>query len=318
MSKYHETLGLKPGATEEEVKKAWKKLALQWHPDRNESEEAKTKIQEINEAYEILTGKKQAPREQNNSPFNGQSNPFGRNPFKMKARPITLVIDLTVEEVFNGVSKKIQFHVERNCIVCNGNGGTKFEQCKSCGGRGMHLQNDYGMQTFTMCNNCAGSGKSKLENCNTCKGQGIKREVETIDISIPKGSVEGSRMVITNAGNDWVGSNRGDVYLTIRVTPHPFYQIEGLNLHKTEELSFIDMVLGKEVEIESINGKFKITVPQNCDSNKVFRLKGQGISDDETGFIGDLYVKMVPKVPKQINEEEKELLLKLKETTNFS
>jgi molecular chaperone DnaJ len=315
MSKYHDILGVQPTATEEEIKKAYRKKAMESHPDKGGDAE---EFKKVLDAYEILTGKKQEPRpEPQPNPFGG--NPFGRrNGFRMKARPLNIEIELTVEEVFYGCVKKVNFFVDRSCRSCGGSGGIKFSSCSSCGGRGMHIQNMQGMQTFMMCNICGGSGQVRTENCNTCQGIGAKKEIETVDIRIPKGTTEGSKMVVTNAGNDVVGADRGDVFLTIRVKSHPKYELNGLNINQIEELSFVDMVLGKEVEIETLSGKFKITVPNYCESNKMFRLRGQGIKDEDTGVIGDLYVKLVPKVPRQVTEEEKELLLKLKETTNFS
>jgi molecular chaperone DnaJ len=318
MSKYHDILGVQPTATEEEIKKAYRKKAMENHPDKGGDAE---EFKKVLDAYEILTGKKQEPRPEQQNPFgrNPFGNPFGRNSgFRMKARPLNLDIELTIDEVFHGCIKKVNFFVDRSCKTCAGNGGVKFNSCSSCGGKGMHTQNMQGMQTFIMCNTCGGSGQVRVENCNTCQGIGAKKEVETVDIRIPKGATDGSKMVVTNAGNDVTGADRGDVFLTIKVKPHPKYELEGLNINQTEELSFVDMVLGGEIEINSLAGTFKITVPSFCESNKTFRLRGQGIKDDDTGVIGDLYIKLTPKIPKMVSEEEKILLLKLKETTNFS
>ena len=317
-NKYYTTLGLKPGATEDEIKKAWKKMAMDWHPDRNPSEEAKTKIQEINEAYEILMGKKQPPREEQQQHFhNPFADRFRNSGFRMKARPMNLVLDLTVEEVFNGTTKKINYHVDRSCGTCNGVGG-KTGVCPSCKGQGVFVENRHGMQAFNICGNCNGAGQVRVESCKSCHGRGLNLTVESIDVKISRGVTEGYKIVITNAGNDSMGNTRGDIYLTMRVIPHTKYQLEGLNINKNEELPFIDMILGKEVEIETLGGKFKITIPSNCEANKVFRMKGQGLTDDDTGVIGDLYLKIVPKIPKYISNEEKDILLKLRETTNFS
>ena len=309
MSKYHDILGVKPGATEEEVKKAYRKKAVETHPDKGGNEED---FKKVTEAYEILTGKKQEPRPQPQNPFNRSpfGNPFGnRSGFRMKARALNLEIDLTVEEIFHGCNKKINFHVDRTCGTCNGAGGLKFNTCNSCGGRGAHVQNMHGMQTFMMCNTCGGTGNVRIENCTACSGMGIKKSVDTVEITIPKGMTEGAKLIITNAGN---------VYLGVKIIPHPKYQLDGLHINQIEELSFVDMIFGKEVELKSLAGTFKIMIPNHCEVNKTFRLRGQGIRDEDTGVIGDLYVKVVPKVPKEITEEEKDLLLKLKETTNFS
>jgi len=317
MSKYHDILGVKPGATEEEVKKAYRKKAIETHPDKGGKEED---FQKVNEAYEILTGKRQEPRE------GPQFNPFAQNPFsrnsfggfRMKARPLNLEIDLTVEDVYHGCNKNVKYYVDRTCNTCNGSGGLKFGTCKSCQGRGMHIQNVHGMQTFTMCSQCGGTGQVRLENCGTCSGVGLKKEIESLDIKIPNGTTDGSKMVVTNGGNDVSGAERGDAIIIIKVIPHKKYELNGLNINQTEELAFVNMILGGETEITSLGGTFKITIPNFCEANKTFRLRGQGIKDENTGVVGDLYVKVVPKVPKQITEQEKDLLLKLKETTNFS
>jgi molecular chaperone DnaJ len=321
MGKYHDILGVNPGATEDEIKKAYRKKAMDSHPDKGGSEE---EFQKINEAYEILTGKREEPKDPNQfrNPFGG--NPFGGNPFvrnngfRMKARAINLDVNLTVEEVYNGCIKNVKYYVDRFCHTCKGKGALKFSSCGACNGRGMYVQSMHGMQTFTMCNNCGGFGQVSLENCGTCAGVGLKKEIESLDIKIPKGATEGSKMVVNNGGNDVVGAERGDSVVIIRVLPHKKYELNGLNVNQTEEISFVDMVLGGDIDITTLGGTFKITVPKFCETNKLFRLRGQGIKDDDTGIVGDLYVKIVPKTPKDITEQEKDLLLKLKETTNFS
>jgi molecular chaperone DnaJ len=318
MNKYYDLLGLKPGASQEEIKKAWKKMALEWHPDRNKSEEANGKIQEINEAYEILSGKKSAPREETQRPT---QNPFrNRGGFRMKARAINLVLDLTVEEVYNGTSKIVQFHVDRTCNSCHGTGGLKTTTCPVCKGAGMYKDTDmrFGMHTFIMCNNCGGSGQVRVESCSTCNSKGTTIQVETVDLKISRGTVEGTKLIVTNAGNDVPGADRGDVFFTIHVLDHLIYKIDGLNVSKIEELPFIDMVLGKDIEIDTLPGRYKITIPANCEANKVVRMRGLGLVDEETNITGDLYVKLVPKIPKEITEQEKEILESLKSSVNFS
>jgi molecular chaperone DnaJ len=325
MNKYYEILDLKPGATKEEIKKAWKKKSLEYHPDRNPSEDATTKIQEINEAYEILIGKKQPPREEipNQGGFRGNpfNNPFN-NPFagfRMKSRPISILVDVTLEDIFYGVNKNIRFNVNKTCNTCQGKGG-KTTTCTHCNGRGGKIEYHQvmGMQTMTMCSHCGGSGQMRVDTCGTCHGAGIINHIESFDLKIPKGLTEGGRLIIQGLGSEGHNLERGDVVVNFNIQPHPKFQLEGLNLHKTEELPFVDMILGKEIEIESLSGKFKVNIPQYCESNKVIRLKGQGLIDEDTGITGDLYVKLTPKVPKTITEKEKELLQELRHSINFS
>lgn len=322
MSTYHDILGIKANATEEEIKKAYRKKAIETHPDKGGNEE---EFKKVTEAYEILTGKKEEPKKPGGgNPFGGNPfggfNPFG-NPFsqrKMKARPINVDIYLTIEEVFNGCVKKISYYVDRTCQTCDGKGGTKFDTCNQCQGKGVHITQTHNMQTINMCNNCGGTGTMRLDNCNSCGGVGVKKFLESVDVGIPKGVTDGVKMVITNAGNDVFNAERGDVYLSIRVIKHPKYILEGLNIRQIEEVSFVDMVLGKEFEVNSLAGVFKINIPEHCENNKVFRIKGKGVEDEENRIQGDLYIKIVTKIPKHVTEEEKELLLRLKETTNFS
>ena len=321
---YYDILNVPKTATAEEIKKSYRKLAKEHHPDLGGDEE---KFKKISEAYENLSDETKrrnydmGGQKQNFNPFSGFGG-FGgfKNPFQgmMKARPMNLALDLTVEEVFNGVTKKINFYVERICKSCNGIGGSKYTTCNSCGGRGARVETAHGMQTFIMCNDCAGMGQRLVDTCKTCQARGMTREVETLDISIPKGTTDGSQVVIRNGGNDVIGANRGDIFLKIQVTPHPVYELNGLNINKKEELPFVDMILGKEYELETLGGKLKITIPPNSEANKVIRLKGKGMFDETSNMNGDLYVKLVPKVPKEITPEEKELLLKLREGVNFS
>lgn len=315
MNKYYEVLGIKPGASQEEIKKAWKKMALEWHPDRNKSSEAEVKIKEINEAYEILSGKKEKPREQNQQ----QRNPFNNGGFRMKARPLHLVLDLSVEEIFHGTNKKVLFNVDRLCTTCNGAGG-ETNTCQNCKGQGIFVSFNprFGAQTVTMCGGCGGSGQVRIKTCGTCNGKSTTLKSEFVDMVFDKGTLSGDKFIVPNAGNDVAGADRGDVIITINVSPHPIYELDGLNINKKEEIPFIDMILGKEFEVESLGGKYKITIPPSCEANKIFRMKGLGLKDEGTGIHGDLYVKLVPKVPKEINEEERQILENLRTSINFS
>jgi molecular chaperone DnaJ len=167
-----------------------------------------------------------------------------------------------------------------------------------------------------MCTTCNGSGIIPIKKCNTCNGIGRQLVSENHDIDIPKGVTEGNTLILEGFGNQNTAGYRGDVFLLIKVEPHPVYTIEGLDISKKEELPFIDMVLGCNYELETLGGKFKITIPESCESNKIFRLKGQGIKDENSGRVGDLYVKVIPKIPKELTTEEKNTLLSLKNFSN--
>lgn len=312
----YDVLGVPKTATKEEIKKAYKKKALEHHPDRGGDEEL---FKKIASAYDILSdddkkknydtfgdasGRKQ---QQNYNPFR---NPFSG--FRMKSRAINVNLELTIEEVFNGTIKSVNFFVDRSCNVCSGIGAVEVKECDVCKGQGAHVQQVGNMQHITMCGSCGGKGKIPVKICGNCGGRGKISVKETYDIQTPKGIVDGNKMVLESIGNDSNGAERGDVVLTVKVIPHPLYHFEGLDLHKKEEIPVIDMILGCEHEIESLSGKFKVTIPEGCDSNKVIRLRGQGINSEEIGAIGDLYVKLVPKIPKNLTQKDKDKLLELK------
>lgn len=322
----YDILGVPKTATKEEIKKAYKKKALEHHPDKGGDEEV---FKKVSNAYNVLSDDEKkknydtfgdaSGRRQQSSPFDRGPfrNPFGG--FRMKSRAINLNIELTVEEVFTGTIKSVNFFVDRFCGTCNGTGAVEVKVCDACKGQGAHVHQVGNMQHITMCGSCNGTGKVPLKICGTCSGKGRISVKESYDVQIPKGVSEDNKMVLENVGNDSSGAERGDAVLNIKIIPHPLYHFEGLDLHKKEELPIIDMILGSEHEIESLGGRFKITIPEGCESNKVIRLRGQGVKNDDIGITGDLYVKLVPKIPKNLTPEEKEKLLELKkEGINFS
>lgn len=321
MNKYYDLLGIKPGATQEEIKKAWKKKALEWHPDRNKSAEAEVKMKEINEAYEILSGKKKPQPEQPQvNPFQNQfRNPYTGNGFQIKVRPLNLIVDLSIEEVFNGVKKNIVFNVDRLCGTCHGAGGETVT-CQNCKGQGFFISSNprFASQTIIMCNVCGGTGQVKVKSCSTCGGRGTTLSTESVDVYFPKGTLNNAKFIVANVGNDIPGIVRGDVIFSVNVLPHPIYKLDGLDIIKKQEVPIIDMILGKDIEIETLGGKYKITIPPNCESNKIFRMKGLGLTDKDIGIVGDLYIKLIAKIPKKINEEEKQILEGLRLSINFS
>jgi molecular chaperone DnaJ len=312
-NKYYEILGLEPNATQDDIKKAWKKKSMEWHPDRNQSEEAKEKMQEINEAYEILIGKKKTTEENiKNNFYENVRRGFNR----FKVRPIVINLNLTVEECFSGVEKTIEYNIYRSCNVCNGNGGD-LKTCDGCGGKGVKKTIYNGIHVVMNCNVCNGSGSVKTNLCKNCHGHGVKQVIESIKIKIPRGIVNDSKLVVQNGGNDIPNHIRGDLFINITLIPHDTYKVEGLNIHQDVLVSFVDMVLGTTKEINTLSGLYKIKIEPHTESNKILRLKGLGLFDEENNIKGDLYVKLVVNVPKNISNEERVSLEKLKEFISF-
>jgi molecular chaperone DnaJ len=307
MKEYYDILGLKTNATQEEIKKAYRKLSKQYHPDLNpNNKEAENKFKKIAEAYEILTGK-QKPKNQN---------PFGGNPFNQqvyKPNPIKMPISLSLEEIYNGVEKTINYTIKESCVKCDGDGGFEPTTCNQCGGHG-HIQQ--GPFAF-MCNNCHGSGKLFKRVCYTCSGRGFEQKQTSINLNIPKGTTDGSLYTYPGIGDNIKGQQRGDVLFIIKVKQHPIYKIEGLNLRKSVEVPVIDIILGTEKEVDTLGGKLKIKIPKLTDMNKVFRVKGKGIQDNSTRLVGDLYLELKPILPKELNDNQIQKLTELKESFNL-
>ncbi len=318
MNRYYEVLGIKKGASDEEIKKAYRKLSKKYHPDVNQDDGAEEKMSEINEAYAVLTGKEQ-PKHTFNDP---QGNPFSgfggfREHFQQRrVRPLQLIIDVTLEEVFNGVNKKISFNRDISCSGCGGAGGKEPTVCPHCQGQGFikdpHMS--MGMNTMFMCNTCAGSGQVFSKQCGGCHGSGSKPEVKKVTVTIPKG-MTGGNIIMRGIGSEVLGSPAGDVVFRVNLVKHSVFEVDGLNIHKKQPINIIDLMLGTEVEFETLDGKVKIKVDKLCPPDKTFRLIGKGLIDGRSNLRGNLYVEVEGKMPETLTEGQEEILKKLKEET---
>jgi len=314
----YDILGVNKTSSKEEIKKAYRNLSKQHHPDVGGDEET---FKKIDSAYEILSddekrknydvsGDPNARRRPFSNPFNNPfTNPFGNQ--RPRIRPIVVKLNLSVEEVFNGTIRNVAYNIEKNCNVCNGRGATEVKTCETCQGKGAKVEFFQNMQHISMCPSCAGSGVLMVKQCGSCHGRGKNLQHQSHEIKIPKGSVEGNILIMEGFGHD-LNVGKGDVHVVVEVEPHPTYRLEGLNLHQKEEVSFVDMVLGSDYELKTLSGVFKIKIPENCESDRIFRLKNQGVQDENTGITGDLYVRILPKIPKNLSQEEKDALLTLK------
>ena len=315
MNRYYEVLGLKKGASDKEIKSAYRKLSKEYHPDVNPSENAKEKMAEINEAYEILTGKRKPPQEQQN-PSQNYGRPPGFDPFSdffgrnRKANPSQLVIDVTLEEVFSGVKKEIKYFRRVICKSCNGIGGSEPKVCPTCSGQGYQT---FGGGMMIMCNQCGGTGTIMTKICNSCRGASLVNEQKTVVVDIPKGTISGN-LIMRGMGNEIAGGETGDVIFRINLLKHPKFDVDGLNLHTTEDISVFDLMLGTSLELDTLDGRVKITIPKLCDPQQTYRLKQKGLILSN-GSRGDIYVNLNVKMPKTITEEQEDTIKKLKEET---
>ncbi|MBN2079454.1 MAG: molecular chaperone DnaJ [Spirochaetes bacterium] len=344
---YYEVLGVSRNASEQEIKQAYRKLALQYHPDRNKgNKESEEKFKEATEAYEVLRDpKKRASYDkfghEGVSGFEG----FGRGAysdfsdifgdfdfgeifegffgagFGARGRPrrgrrgsdIQYDLSITLEEA--AASKEVQIKIPRHetCDVCNGTGskaGTKPTVCPVCSGSGQIRQTQGFFSITQTCYKCKGEGKIISSPCGSCQGSGLKLHKRTITVKIPAGVESGSRLKITGEGEQGPnGGARGDLYVVIHVKKHQVFERHGNDIISLMDVSFPMACLGGEIEVPTINGsKAKMKIPPGTENGQVFRLKGNGIPYLGSYGRGDQLVKINIRVPKKLTPRQKELL----------
>jgi len=366
---YYDVLGLQKGADESAIKKAYRKIAMKYHPDRNpDDKSAEEKFKEAAEAYEILSdGDKRARYDRfghagvNNNGGGGFSgggmtmedifSQFGDifgdggSPFEsffgggggrgrggrqrsggQRGSNLRIKVKLTLEEIANGVSKKIKVKKSLSCKTCKGSGAKdsgSTSSCSTCRGSGYVRQVKSTflgqMQTTTACPTCSGSGQMITAKCNTCKGEGITTGDETIDIEIPGGVEEGMQLSLRGKGNSGRrGGPAGDLLISIEEIKHEYLQREGMNVIYELYLNFADAALGTSLEVPTISGKVKIKIPPGTQAGKMFRLKEKGLPAVQSYGKGDQLIHVNIWTPKKLNSEETKLLEKLRDMPNFT
>lgn len=339
---YYEILGVDKKATEKDIKKAYKKLCIKWHPDKwvngteDEKKIAEEKIKEINEAYDVLSDKEKRNNYDNYGDPNGRQNvswgdfmgDFWGNHQKREVRgsDCNIRLHVTLEDIYNGINKKIKYHKLDICSHCYGNGYTKGGEktiCPECNGTGIitkqFRQGNSFFQQQTYCTKCNGRGHIIKNPCPHCQGSGFeKREVE-YEITVPKGIDNGMYFTIPEQGNictEGFGRN-GDLNIVIQTIPHEKYERQASsNLLLTQKVNLYDALLGTTIEVNCIDGsQVKFNIPQLTPNGKIFRISGKGmpIMDSFNNSYGDMYVKIEYEMPNTLNNEQKELIEKIKE-----
>lgn len=340
---YYETLGLQKGASDDEIKKAFRKKALKYHPDRNQGDkEAEEKFKEVNEAYQVLSDpQKKAQYDQFGTvDFNGEAGGFDfsdlggfgdifdsffgggfsggrrRRNGPEKGADIEYTLNLTFEEAVFGAEKEIVINRNEKCEQCDGTGakpGTSKKTCDKCGGTGqIKIQRNTPLGNFVSmntCDKCGGRGSIISQPCAKCHGTGKERKRRTITIKVPAGVDNGN--VMPSRGNGEPGNNggpAGDLYINLRVASHNIFKRKGFDIYVDSHISFAKAALGVELVVPTVDGDVKYKVAAGTQSGTIFRLRGKGVAKVNGYGKGDQYVNVIVDVPKTLNEKQKNAL----------
>jgi molecular chaperone DnaJ len=349
---YYEVLGVAKNASEDEIKKAYRKLAMKHHPDRNPDDKAaEEKFKEAKEAYEMLTdaSKREAydrfghagvdpnmggaggPGAQGFGGFadvfgdifgdifgGAQGGRGGQRSNVFRGADLRYAMDVSLEQAAHGFETEIRVPSWESCDTCKGSGakpGTKPQQCRTCNGQGsVRVQQGF-FSIQQTCPTCHGSGKVIPEPCETCSGVGRVKRNKTLQVKIPAGIDDGMR--IRSAGNGEPGVNGGppgDLYVEIHVKEHAVFQRDGDDLHCHVPVSMTTAALGGTVKVPTLGGSAEIELPEGTQAGKTFRLRGKGIKGVRSSYPGDLYAHVVVETPVRLTEKQKQLLRELDAT----
>ena len=342
---YYEVLGISRNSSEQEIKSAYRRLAMQYHPDRNPgNSEAEEKFKEASEAYGVLSD--QEKRTQYDrfghagvggfdpsagfpdfadifSDLFGFSDIFGaggrRRPRAQRGPDLREDLTLTFEEAAFGITHQIKIRRHETCETCHGNGsepGHAPVMCAACHGRGQVQYQQGFFAVARTCPTCAGAGRTVTHPCHKCKGEGRVVRERTLEVKVPAGVEDGTR--IRYAGQGEAGANGGppgDLYVVLRVKEHPFFDRDGQNLHCVVPVSFRQAALGAELKVPTLDGEYKLKVPDGTQTGTTFRVRGKGLPEVNGHGRGDLYVHVRVQTPSKLTRRQRELLEELESTS---
>ena len=344
---YYTTLGVNRDAAEGDIKKAYRKLAMKHHPDRNPDDKAsEEKFKEAKEAYEVLTDarKRQAydqfghagvdPSAAGARGFGGGAEGFGgfadafgdifgdifgsqggargRGNGVYRGADLRYNLELSLEEVARGTEAKIRIPAMEECETCHGSGakpGTQPKTCPTCNGQGQVRVSQGFFSIQQTCPQCRGTGKIIPEPCVTCGGAGRTRKSKTLSVKIPAGVDHDDRIRLSGEGEAGLnGGPHGDLYVVVNLKEHPVFQRENNDLHCEMPIGFATAAMGGEIEIPTLDGHAKIKIPAETQTGQVFRLRGKGIKGVRSSGYGDLFCHVVIETPVKLTSRQKELL----------
>lgn len=335
---YYQTLGVARNASEEDIKKAYRRLAMKYHPDRNPDKQAEEKFKEGKEAYEILTdARKRTAYDQfghagvdpgaaagagfgRSANFNdifgdifgdvfGGGRAGGRS---QGGADLRYNLDLSLEQAVHGDTIKIRIPTRVSCKVCHGSGakpGTSATACVTCAGQGQVRMQQGFFAVQQTCPRCHGSGKLISDPCSTCAGHGFTQDQKTLSVRVPAGVDNGDRIRLAGEGEASLGAGpAGDLYVQISVREHPIFAREDSDLYCEVPISFVTATLGGELDVPTLDGRVKLRVTHETQTGKVFKLRGKGVKPLRGGATGDLLCKVIIETPVSLSSKQKALL----------
>ena len=344
---YYEVLGVDKSASERDIKKAYKRLAMKYHPDRTQGDKAmEEKFKEVQEAYEILTdSQKRAAYDQYGhagvDPNRGHGGGHGAGDFgdifgdvfgdifgggrgggrqsrAARGSDLRYNLELSLEEAVRGKSVEIRVPTLAECETCDGSGakkGSSVKTCTTCHGQGQVQMRQGFFAVQQACPTCSGKGKIITDPCRECHGQGRVEKTKTLSVKVPAGVDTGDRIRLSNEGEAGEnGAPAGDLYVQVHVKQHKIFERDGNNLYCEVPLSFTRAAIGGEIEVPTLEGKVKLKVTPETQTGKMFRLRNKGVKSVRSGSVGDLICKVVIETPVNLNSRQKELLEELEES----
>ena len=343
---YYETLGVASSAEDKEIKKAYKKLAMKYHPDRTAGDKAKEEtFKEIKEAYEILKDdqKRAAYDQYGHAAFEqgghggggGHSGGFGQDfgdifgdifggggggrgrQRQQRGSDLRYNVELSLEDAVKGKSLEIKVPTYVSCDPCDGSGakpGTSAKTCSTCHGHGQVQMRQGLFAVQQTCPTCSGTGKVIVDKCTSCRGQGRVEKTKTLSVKIPAGVDTGDRIRLSGEGEAGEhGAGAGDLYVQVNVRDHEIFVRDENHLYCEVPISFVTAALGGEIEVPTLSGKVKLKVPKETQTGKMFRLRGKGVKSVRSSSTGDLMCKVVIETPVNLSGDQADLLRQLEE-----
>lgn len=343
---YYEVLGVAKTANEEELKKAYRRLAMKYHPDRNpDNKEAEEKFKEANEAYEILSNAdKRAAYDRHGHAgvdpnmgaggfgggfggaggfsdifeafgdiFGGGGGQRGGGGSRQRGgADLQYTLELTLEEAVKGVKKQIRFTTAAVCDVCDGSGakkGSSMTTCRTCGGQGQVRMQQGFFTVQQTCPTCRGKGQIIKDPCDACHGEGRTNKQKTLEVTIPAGVDTGDKVRLVGEGEAGAnGAPAGNLYVQVVVKEHNIFKRDGADLYCEIPISFVDAALGSEIEVPTLDGRVKLKIPEGTQTGKMFRVRGKGIKPVRAYEAGDMLCRVIVETPVNLTSRQKELL----------